>query len=158
LNYILDPGDGANIPQTLGTGPWLGASPEALNFTLYYEVPHFSGRVSIADRAEYFTGYPIAAGNCAPGSTPTAAVPNPTPNDAVTYCNGPLINDFAGSEGTTNVDVSLRWIVNDNLSFGLEMLNLTNQTMNRFAYVENPVVTQYGSTGRQYTLGMRYKF
>ena len=28
LNYILDPGDGANIPQTTAEGPWLGASPE----------------------------------------------------------------------------------------------------------------------------------
>jgi len=158
LNYILDPGDGANIPQTTGVGPWLNASPEAINFTLYYEVPSFSARVSVADRAEYFTNFPIAAGSCAPGMTPTAAIPNPTPNDAVTYCNAPLINDFSGSEGTTNVDVSLRWNVNENLSFGLEMLNLTNQTSNRFAYVDNPVVTQYGSTGRQYTFGMRYKY
>jgi iron complex outermembrane receptor protein len=158
LNYILDPGDGVNIPQTTAVGPWLGASPEALNFTLYYEVPHFSGRVSVADRAEYFTSFPIAAGSCAPGiNTTTAPVP-PSPNTAVTYCNAPLISDFVGSEGTTNVDVSLRWIVNDNLSVALEMLNLTNQTSDRFAYLDSPVVTQYGSTGRQYTLGMRYKY
>lgn len=142
LNYILDPGDGVNIPQTTGVGPWLNASPEALNFTLYYEVPSFSARVSVADRAGYYTAFPIAAGSCAPG----------------VGCNAPLINDFAGSEGTTNVDVSIRWNFNDNLSFGLEMLNLTNQTSDRYAYVDNPVVTQYGSTGRQYTFGMRYKY
>jgi len=156
LNYILDPGDGAAIPQTTAKGPWLGASPEALNFTLYYEVPHFSGRVSVADRAEYFTSFPIAAGSCAPGIS-TTPIPA-SPNTAVTYCNGPLINDFVGSHGTTNVDASFRYIVNDNLSFGLEILNITNQTSDRFAYVDNPVVTQYGSTGRQFTMGMRYKF
>jgi iron complex outermembrane recepter protein len=158
LNYILDPGDGALIPQTTAVGPWLGASPEALNFTLYYEVPHFSGRVSIADRAEYFTSFPIAAGSCAPGiNTTTAPVP-PSPDTGVTYCNAPLISDFVGSEGTTNIDASFRWIFNDNLSVALEVLNITNQTSDRFAYVDNPVVTQYGSTGRQFTLGMRFKF
>ncbi len=158
LNYILDPGNGANIPQTTAVGPWLGASPEALNFTLYYETPRFSARVSVADRAEYFTTFPIAAGSCAPGiNTTTTPVP-PSPNTAVTYCNAPLISDFVGSQGTTNVDASIRWTFNDNLSFGLEALNLTNQTSDRYAYVDNPVVTQYGSTGRQYTLGMRYKF
>jgi outer membrane receptor protein involved in Fe transport len=40
------------------------------------------------------------------------------------------------------VDASIRWNVNENLSFGLEMLNLTNQTSDRYAYLDNPVVTQ----------------
>ena len=159
LNYILDPGDGANIPQTTAVGPWLGASPEALNFTLYYEVPNFSARVSVADRSEYFTTFPIAAGSCNPGINTTSGPIPASPNTApAAYCNAPLISDFVGSEGTTNVDMSLRWIFNENVSLGLEVLNITNQTSDRFAYVDNPVVTQYGSTGRQFTLGMRVKF
>jgi iron complex outermembrane receptor protein len=39
-----------------------------------------------------------------------------------------------------------------------EALNLTNQTTDRYAYVANPVVTQYGSTGRQFAVGMRYRY
>lgn len=156
LNYILDPGNGTTIPPTTAVGPWLNASPEALNFTLYYEVPKFSGRVSVAKREPYYTNFPIAAGNCAPGIT-TTPIPA-SPDAAVAYCGGPLISDFVGSEGTTNVDLSLRWSFTDNLSVGLEALNITNQTSDRYAYVDNPVVTQYGSTGRQYSFGMRYKY
>jgi TonB-dependent receptor len=158
LNYILDPGNGTTIPQTTSKGPWLGSSPNAVNFTLYYEVPNFSARVSVAQREGYFTTYPIAAGSCAPGiDTSTAAVPA-DPNAAVTYCNAPLINDFTGSESTTNVDASVRYNFTDRLAVSLEALNLTNQTTDRFAYVDNPVVTQYGSTGRQFTFGVRYRY
>jgi TonB-dependent receptor len=156
LQYILDPGDGANIPQTLATGPWLGASPEALNFTLYYENSKISTRVSVAQREEYFTSYPLASGACAPGIQ-TSPVPT-NPATGVTYCNGPLINDFVGSEKTLNLDASFRWNITDKLAFSMEGLNLTNQTSNRFAYVDAPVVTQYGSTGRQYVVGMRYRY
>ncbi|MDI7776496.1 TonB-dependent receptor [Asticcacaulis sp. EMRT-3] len=140
LTYILDPGS-ATKPQTLGSGPWLGASPDAVNFTLYYEVPQFTARVSVAKRSGYYTNYPIAAGACAPGA-----------------CDSPLINDFAGSKGTTNVDAVFNWNFDEHLSARLEGLNLTNQTTNRYAYVANPVVTQYASTGRQITIGLRYKY
>jgi TonB-dependent receptor len=156
LNYILDPGNGTTVPQTTAKGPWLGSSPDAVNFTLYYEVPNFSGRVSIAQREGYYTNYPIAVGSCAPGLT-TTPIPA-SPDAAVAYCNAPLINDFVGSESTMNVDASLRWNVLENLSLTLEALNLTNQTSDRYAYVDNPVVTQYGSTGRQYTFGVRYRY
>jgi iron complex outermembrane recepter protein len=169
LLYIIDPGNGlpTNDPryvgQTLATGPWLGASPESLNATLYYEVPRFSARVSLAKRKPYFTTFPIAAGSCAPGITPgftggPGVQPSTTQGDPGSYCNGPLVNDFVGSEATSNVDASLRWNVTDNLSVSLEGLNLTNQTTDRFAYVDSPVVSQYGSTGRQFVLGARFKY
>jgi TonB-dependent receptor len=154
LNYIVVPAD-TGVTEVTAKGPWLGSSPNALNFTLYYEVEDFSARVSMAKREGYYTTYPIASGVCAPGITGTV----PTdPNGAATYCNTPLINDFVGSEGTTNVDASVRWNIMENFSVTLEMLNLTNQTIDRYAYVDNPVVTQYGSTGRQYALGMRYRY
>jgi iron complex outermembrane receptor protein len=157
LNYILDPGNGGTIPQTTAKGPWLGSSPNAINFTLYYEVSNFSARVSLAQREGYFTTYPLASGTCSPGIIP----PIPASPDTVPpggYCNSPLVNDFAGSEDTSNVDASVRWNVLDNLSLTLEALNLTNQTTDRYAYVDNPMVTQYGSTGRQYTFGVRYRY
>jgi iron complex outermembrane recepter protein len=159
LDYILDPGNGTTIPQTLGKGPWLNASPTALNFTLYYEVPNFSARVSMAKRAPYYTQWPLAAGTCNPGiSGPIPASPNTAPTGDSAYCNSPLINDFVGSEGTKNFDASVRWNVIENLSVTLEGLNLTNQTTDRYAYIGNPVVTQYGSTGRQFVLGVRYRY
>jgi TonB-dependent receptor len=154
LTYIVVPAD-TGVTQVTAKGPWLGASPKALNLTLYYEVPSFSARVSLARRDGYYTNYPIASGTCAPGIN--GVIP-PSPNTAVTYCNAPLINDFIGSEGTDNVDASVRWNVSENLSLTLEGLNLTNQTSDRYAYVDNPVVTQYGSTGRQFVLGARYKY
>ncbi len=156
LNYILDPGNGTTVPQRTGTGPWLNASPEAINFTLYYETEKFSIRGSAAHRTEYFTTYPIAGGVCNPGIDVAPA--NATPATAVTYCNTPLINDFSGSEKTLNVDASASWNVTDNFTVLAEALNLTDQTTNRWSYVNSPVVTQYGSAGRQFTLGARYRY
>jgi TonB-dependent receptor len=157
LNYILDPGNGTSIAPVTAEGPWLGASPTSLNMTLYYEVENFSARVSMAKRAGYYTTYPLAGGTCAPGIIPPVPPsPNTTPTGG--YCNSPLINDFVGSEGTKNIDASIRWNIMEKLALTLEGLNLTNQTSDRYAYVDNPVVTQYGSTGRQYTLGVRYRY
>jgi iron complex outermembrane receptor protein len=159
LTYILDPGNGTTIQPTYGKGPWLNASPTGLNATLYYETGGFHARVSLAKRAGYYTSFPIAAGTCGPGiSGPIPASPNTAPTGASAYCNSPLINDFVGSRGTENIDASVRWNVMENLSITLEGLNLTDQTSDRYAYVSNPVVTQYGSTGRQFVLGARYRY
>ena len=49
----------------------------------------------------------------------------------------------------------MTWQANDYLSFSVEGLNLTNQTEDRWAYAEDPVVTQYSSTGRQIFAGFR---
>ena len=121
-------------------------------------MPNFSARVSVAQREGYYTNYPIAAGSCAPGVDTSAAPVPADPNAAVTYCDSPLINDFIGSESTTNVDASIRYNFSENLAISFEALNLTNQTTDRFAYVDNPLVTQYGGTGRQYTFGVRYRY
>lgn len=156
LNYILDPGNGSTIAQTTAKGPWLSASPNAINLTLYYEVENFSARVSMAQREGYYTTYPLASGTCAPGIVPP--VPASPATAPASYCNSPLINDFVGSEDTRNIDASVRWNFSKQLSMSFEALNLTNQTTDRYAYVANPVVTQYGSTGRQFAVGMRYRY
>ncbi len=168
LQYILDPGVRVNgvqtKPQTTASGPWLNASPDALNFTFYYEVPQFSARVSVAKRAGYYTAFPIAAGSCNPGlQDPTAAgLANGAAGGSASQvaCDSPLLNDFTGSRDTTNVDAVFNWNFNQHLSFRLEGLNLTNQTTNRYAYplTAQPVVTLYGSTGRQITAGLRFKY
>ncbi|HVZ30455.1 MAG TPA: TonB-dependent receptor, partial [Asticcacaulis sp.] len=163
LKYIIDPGVKSNgvytVQPTFSYGPWLNASPDAVNFTLYYEVPQFSTRVSIAHRAGYYTTFPIAAGTCNVGLQ--AATNTTTANAAYATsatCDGPLLNDFVGSRATTNVDANFVWNFNQHLALRIEGLNLTNQTSQRYAYVANPVVTSYASSGRQITVGLRYKY
>ena len=80
------------------------------------------------------------------------------PATAGTPCNSPLVNDFVKSGATTNVDFAASYKVTDFLTLTVEGLNLTNQTSNRFAYQENPVVTQYASSGPVYRIGARARF
>lgn len=153
LEYILDPGavnaQGVQTtPPTTGTAPWLNVSPKAINGTLYYETDRFRARVSVAHRKGYSTNYPIAGGTCSPGRDPVTGV----------LCNSPLINDFVTSGATTNVDFAASYKFTDYLSATVEGLNLTNQTSNRYAYSDNPVVTQYASSGPVYRIGARLKF
>lgn len=136
LNYILSP-----QPLVVGVGPFLGASPDAFNFTLYYETEKFTARVSTAYRAEYQTTYPLATGTCDPG-----------------VCDSPLVNDFGGSLATTNVDFSATYKMANNISLTFEALNLTDQANERWAYSADPVVTSYGRNGRQLFFGARMTF
>jgi iron complex outermembrane receptor protein len=141
LSYILDPGStiAPITPQLVLNGPFLGASPNAANFTVYYETLKWSARVSMAYRKDYVNTYPIAAGSCAPG-----------------VCDSPLVNDFLGSTSTKNYDASITYALTDHFTFSLEGLNLTNQTEDRWAYQADPLVTQYSSSGRQYFVGFRW--
>jgi TonB-dependent receptor len=146
LSYIIDPGAAATATaparsRIVAPGPFTGASPDAFNFTLYYDAKKWSARVSTAYRAKYFTQYPIASGTCDPG-----------------ICDSPLVNDFVGSQATTNVDFSFSYKFNANMSLSVEALNLTDQTSNRFAYADDPVVTSYTGTGRQFFLGFRWTY
>lgn len=138
LKYILDP---SKTPVTIGTAPFLNVSPKALNGTLYYEHGPLKARVSVAHRKGYSTAYPIASGTCDPG-----------------VCDSPLVNDFVLSGATTNVDFAASYRLTEFLTVTVEGLNLTNQASNRYAYQENPVVTQYASSGPVYRLGARLKF
>ncbi|AQR61917.1 TonB-dependent receptor [Brevundimonas sp. LM2] len=136
LNYILTP-----APLVTGVGPFTGASPDAFNVTVFYEVPKFSARVSAAYRADYVTQYPIASGTTDPG-----------------FSDSPLVNDFLGSEKTLNVDASVTYKLTEIVTLTAEALNLTNQTTNRWGYADDRVTTNYGSTGRQFFVGARAVF
>ena len=144
LQYIVDPGNTLLTPttplrpQVTAPGPFTGASPDSANFTLYYETSKWSARASYAYRSAYVSQYPIAAGTCDPG-----------------VCDAPLVNDFLGSRATRNIDAKVTWQAMDHLSFSIEGLNLTNQTEDRWAYQDEPLVTQYSSTGRQIFAGFR---
>jgi iron complex outermembrane recepter protein len=144
LQYIVDPGNTLVTPTTPARpqvslpGPFTGASPDSANLTLYYETTKWSARASWAYRSEYVSQYPIAAGTCDPG-----------------VCDSPLVNDFLGSKATRNIDAKVTWQATDFLSLTIEGLNLTNQTEDRWAYQNEPLVTQYSSTGRQIFAGFR---
>ncbi len=157
LNYILDPGSGSGvtaIPQVTGKAPFLGVSPQAFNATLYYEDKRFRARVSASQRKGYSTTYPLASGACSPGLLTVPALPA----TAGAECNGPLINDFAYSRSTLNMDASMSYKVTDYATLTLEGLNLTNQTSDRYAYQGQEAVTQYSSSGRIFRAGLRVKF
>lgn len=146
LNYIIDPGalataSAAARPRIVSPGPFTGASPDAFNFTIYYDAKNWSARVSTAYRAKYYTQYPIASGTCDPG-----------------VCDSPLVNDFVGSEATTNVDASFSYKFSPNISLSIEALNLTSQASNRFGYAADPVITSYSNSGRQIFVGFRATF
>ncbi|ODP37826.1 TonB-dependent receptor [Sphingomonas turrisvirgatae] len=156
LNYILDPGTtnalGQQVvPQTLGKGPFLGVSPQAFNATLYYESDRLRARVSVANRKGFSATYPIASGSCSPGIT------NPTATGA-TVCDGPLVNDFVYTRGTTNVDASMSYKLTDWFSISAEGLNLTNQTSDQYAYQGQEAVSRYASSGPIYRVGARLRF
>ena len=152
FQYLIDPGNvtpGTNVvtrPPTWAPGPWLGSSPKAMNATLYYETKNFRARISVAKRDDYYKRYPVGAGSCDPGRQANGSA-----------CNAPLINEFVSNAGTTNVDFASSFTVFGNLSVSVEALNLTNEPGIEYAY-NDPVVTSYGSSGRNFRLGLRYKF
>jgi len=152
FQYLIDPGNvtaGTNVvtrPPTWAPGPWLGSSPKSYNATVYYETKNFSARISLAKRDDYKKRYPVGTGSCDPGRQANG-----------TACNAPLINEFVSNAGTTNVDFATSFTLFKNLRVTFEALNLTNEPGIEYAY-NDPVVTSYGSSGRNFRLGMRYKF
>lgn len=152
LTYILDPGSVnattgvVTKAPTYGKAPWLGSSPKGINFTVYYETEKFNARVSTAYRDQYYTSYPLAAGNCDPGLQSTGAA-----------CDSPLINEFNGAKSTMNVDFSMRYSPIPQVSITFEALNITNEMSERFSY-NDPVIQSYGGAGPNYRIGVRYKY
>jgi len=64
-----------------------------------------------------------------------------------------------GQSGTTFIDASIHYRISDQLEISLEGANLTNEPQE--SWVANPSVSlplEYSETGRQFTLGLRYKF
>ncbi|WP_291877919.1 TonB-dependent receptor [Caulobacter sp.] len=142
LEYIVNPANARlGTPAVTAKGPFTGASPDAFNFTVFYEVEKFSVRLSSAYRAKYRTQYPIATGTCDPG-----------------FCDSPLVNDFLGNSSTFNLDGSMTYKFNKYLTLSVDALNLTNQAENRWAYQNDPVVTRYAAVGRSIFAGIRFVY
>jgi outer membrane receptor protein involved in Fe transport len=62
--------------------------------------------------------------------------------------------------GTTFIDASIRYAINEKLELSLEGMNLTNEASDEWVYSPSTgqLPLQYTETGRQFMLGVRYKF
>ncbi len=112
-----------------------GLSRNSWNATLFYEGKVFSGRVSATNRDDYLTQV-----------TGTE--------------NGFSLDGYHGMTGTTFIDASIRYAITDKLELSLEGMNLTNEASDEWVYspATGELPLQYTETGRQYMLGVRYKF
>lgn len=112
------------------TKPLINLSDETTSATIYYEDDVFSGRVSVATRSNYLT-------------TPVGR-------------NG---NSEEGTNETLNVDASFGYQLNDKVKFTFEALNLTDEVDDQWVGSEDEQrLSYYHSTGRQYYLGVQYKY
>ena len=112
-----------------------GLSRNSWNATLFYEGKVFSGRVSATNRDDYLTQ---VAGTEA----------------------GFNLDGYHGMTGTTFIDASIRYAINEKLELSLEGMNLTNESSDEWVYSPSTgrLPLQYTETGRQFMLGVRYKF
>jgi iron complex outermembrane recepter protein len=116
--------------QVVKTRPLTGLSDETSAATLYYENDTFSGRVSVVERSGY-----------------------------ITQAVGTEGNDEHGTNGTVNVDASFGYKINDNFKVTLEALNLTDEVDDQWVGSEdNQRLSYYHSTGRQFYVGVQYKY
>jgi TonB-dependent receptor len=106
-----------------------GLSKNAYNATLYYEGERFGARVSAARRSDYLTVVP-----------------------------GRNNNDVEGTKGTTTIDASASWKFNEQLEFSIEGLNLTDEYNDQWVDSVGDRASVYHHTGRQYFVGVRYRF
>ncbi|APP82983.1 TonB-dependent receptor [Xanthomonas hortorum pv. gardneri] len=107
-----------------------GLSKNAYNATLFYEGEKFAGRVSATHRDDYLTQVP---------ATETGF-------------------DVHGMKATTMIDASLRYKFDDKIELSLEGINLTNEVADEWVGAAAQLPLQYSETGRQFLLGVRYKF
>lgn len=111
------------------TATLLNLSPSS-SATIYWENDVFSARVSVANRDGYLT-------------------------NAITDQNGNYQN---GTNKTTNVDANVSYQLNDNWKFTFEALNLTNEADDQWVESTGQRLSYYHKTGKQYYLGVQYKY
>lgn len=115
--------------KVTATRSLLGLSKDTMSGTLYYEDDAFSARVSAVHRAGYLT-------------------------DA----NGRNGNDREGTNATTNIDMAASYQLNDHIKFTFEALNLTDEADDQWVDNSGNRLSYYHNTGRQYYLGVSYKY
>lgn len=117
--------------DSLVTEDLIGLSQTSWNFSFYYESDNFGGRVSMNNRDDYNTRVP---GN-----------------------NG---NDYEATSGSTHIDLSAFYHINEQWSARLEVINLTDEEER--LYVGNiagsDLVREVNHTGTQLFIGLSGKF
>ncbi|MDP3736474.1 MAG: TonB-dependent receptor [Hyphomonadaceae bacterium] len=109
--------------------PIIGQSPRSLSATIYYADGPFEARLSSVYRDEYLTLVPAASGN-----------------------------DVEGKAETLNLDFSASYEINDNFSLSFEAINLTDQYDERWINSVRKNSNNYEHTGREFVVGVRYKY
>jgi len=107
-----------------------GLSKNSYNGTLFYEGDKFSGRVSYTHRDDYLTQVPATEAGF----------------------------DVHGMTAVNTVDASFSYAIDDHLQITLEGINLTNEPSDEWVGSAWQLPLQYSETGRQYMIGVRYKF
>jgi iron complex outermembrane recepter protein len=150
LKYIVNGDTGASQ-----IGPWLNVSPDAFNATVFYENDLWDVRLSGAFRKEYVRQFPISTGICEVGTT---TAPPTTVGGPGTPCNAPIFADFIGVDDSFNLDLSAGINVGEHVRFKLDVLNITNQTTDRWLFGASHQTQMHMSTGRIYFVGARLTF
>lgn len=107
----------------------VGQSPSSVSATLYYERGPFEARVSSSWRDEYLTLVPAASGN-----------------------------DVEGKAATLNVDVSASYELTDKIELTFEAINLTDVYDERWISSQRQNSLNYEHTGREFVVGVRYRY
>ena len=111
------------------TDDLLNLSPRSWNATLYYDDGTFSGRLSASSRSDFLTRVP-----------------------------GQNNNDVEGKASSLNLDLSLSYKANKHLEYTLEGINLLNTPNDQFISRARNSSVVNNVTGREYMIGVRYKF
>ncbi|EWH11704.1 hypothetical protein DS2_02735 [Catenovulum agarivorans DS-2] len=131
-NYTFADGemDYYDAGELFATKAFPGLSEHSANATLYYETETWGARISTAYRSEYITH-----------------IETPGNSD----------QDETGFHGTTYVDFSAFYQLNDTTKFTFEAINLTNQREEQYSDSDDRLynTTEFGST---FYLGVNFKF
>jgi iron complex outermembrane receptor protein len=106
-----------------------GLSESTKSATLYYEQDKFSARISSVTRSSYLTE-PLGR-------------------------NG---NDMEGTNATTNVDAAVSYQLTDHWKVSFEALNLTDEVEDQWVDSVGNRLSYYHETGKQFYLGVQYKY
>jgi TonB-dependent receptor len=118
-----------NYNGNLINAPLLNTSESSYNLTLYYDTDTFSARIAWAYRDAYNQSGPDRSDNL-----------------------------WQFVDDSTYVDFSANYIFNEHWNMTFEILNLTNEKFDLMVDVDARRRLQYNDTGRNYLLGVRYRF
>jgi len=120
----------------------VGLSKHTANATLYYEDKKLSARGSVSYRSGFLARVPGRNG---------FSPPNPNAGQ-------PTFNDVEGTNSSINIDMSASYALNPNFSLTFEGINLTDEYVDQYIDSQADRLSVYHHTGRQFYVGVRFKF